>query len=217
MGRRVLVVVTAAAMSVALGAACSGGGKGGAATSTAVTFAPAGQGGPTSTPSQTVTVPASDASSTPPSTAPPAKLPASVDPGTGVLVVGAESVSVGITLCNLTPETDPATGVTTNVLVTGDDGEGGTLTISQRQTAGGAGATTITETVSYARGGSTVEASRIKINGAYHDLRDPSVSGALLEVNGNEVRASGTFGSPGSVAGDPSLASGAVLARCSSP
>ncbi|MEY2570029.1 MAG: hypothetical protein QOE63_379, partial [Acidimicrobiaceae bacterium] len=156
--RRVLVLVATSAMWVALGAACSGGGGSGAATSTAVTFAPAGQGGPTSTPSQTVTVPASDSASTPPSTAPPATLPASVDPGTAVLVVGTSSVSVGITLCNLTPETDPATGVTTNVLVTGDDGKGGTLTISNRKTAAApGGASTVSDTVTYSRGGSTVE------------------------------------------------------------
>ena len=211
MGRRCSLVLGALALAVAA-TACSGGGSSGATSSTAVTFAPAGQSGPTSTPSQTATSP----SSAPPSTAPPATLPSSVEPGTGVLVVGASSVTVGITLCTFTPETDASTGITTNVLVTGDDGKGGTLSISQRQTAGGGGTTT-TETVTYSRGGSTVESSRIAINGTYHDLRDGSAHGPLLVVEGDVVRASGTFGSPGSAAGDPSLATGAVLARCPPP
>jgi hypothetical protein len=214
MSRRRVHTTAAVALLVAL-VACSGGSSGGASDGTAVTFAPAGQGGSTTTPSQTV--PGSSASSSPLTTAPPATLPSSVAPGTGVLVIGPLSVTVGITLCNLTPETDAATGVTTNLLVTGDDGQGGTLTISQRQTTTAGAATTITERVSYTRGDNTLESTRIELNGSYHDLRDPTATGALLVVDGDRVQASGTFGSPGTTAGDASLATGAVLARCPAP
>ena len=193
-----------------MAAACGGGGSS-KTSDTAVTFAP---------PGQTTSIPAgssssgSSASSATTTPSPPATLPATVDPGHGALAVGTLLVRVGITVCDLTPVTDPSNGVRTNVLVSGDDGKGGALSISQRQTSGANGTQTTTETITYTSGGNTLESSRIQIGGAYHDLRDPTATGPLFTVDGDTVRGAGVFGPPGSAAGDPALASGSVIARC---
>jgi hypothetical protein len=187
--------------------ACSGG-AGGKTSDTAVTFAPPGQSSASATPSS----PGSPSTTT--TTLPPATLPPSVDPGHGALAVGPTLVRVGITVCNLTPTTDAATGVRTDVLVSGDDGKGGSLSISQRETSGANATQTVTETITYTSGGNTLESSRIQIGGAYHDLRDPAATGPLFTVNGDTVRGTGLFGGPGSGPGDPTLVSGSLLARC---
>lgn len=194
--RTPLLVLVALAL-----AACSSEGGGSSSDGTVVTLAPAG----------------STASSTgsPVSTIPPPSLPAEVDPGTGAFVVGDGLTRFGVTECTLTPTADPDTGVVTNVLLTGDDGKGAVISISQRQTSS-AGGTTVTETVQLTRGGTTLEAVRFAVGGNYRDLRDATASGALVVVNATdrEVRASGTFGPPGSVAGTAGLVPGSVLARC---
>jgi len=133
-----------------------------------------------------------------------------------VLAVGTMLVRVGITVCNLAPTTDPASGIRTDVLVTGDDGKGGALSISQRETTGANATTTVTETITYTVGSNTLESSRIALGGTYHDLRDASAAGPLFTVEGDTVRGSGTFGDPGSAAGDPALVTGSVVARCPS-
>jgi hypothetical protein len=181
-------------------AACSSGGS--SSGSTAVTLAPAGSAAPSSSASPVVT-------------AAPPSLPSAVDPGTGSLVVGDVLTRFGITECTFVPTADPDTGVVTTILLAGDDGSGGAVSISQRQTSSGGG-TTVTETVQVTRGGITLEAVRFAVGGTYRDLRDPTATGALLIVSTSEreVRASGTLGPPGSVAGAAGLVQGSVIAKC---
>jgi hypothetical protein len=105
--------------------------------------------------------------------------------------------------------------VVTNILATGDDSRGGVISISQRQTSS-AGGTTVTETVQLTQGGTTLEAVRFAVAGTYRDLRDPTATGALLIVDATDrvVRAAGTFGPPGSVAGTAGLLGGSAIVRC---
>ena len=181
-------------------ASCSS--EGSSSGSTAVTLAPAGSAAPSS-------------SGSPVSTAPRPSLPSRVDPGTGAVVVGAVVTRFGITECTFGATADPDTGVVTNILLTGDDGSGGAISISQRQTSSG-GSTTVTETMQVTRGGVVLESVRFAVGGTYRDLRDPTANGALLIVNADdrEVRASGTLGPPGSVAGSAGLVPGDLIARC---
>ena len=181
-------------------ASCSSDGS--SSASTAVTLAPAGSAAPSS-------------SASPVSTAPRPSLPSQVDPGTGSIVVGNVLTRFGVTECTFAPSADPDTGVVTNVLLTGDDGTGGAVSVSQRQTSSG-GSTTVTETMQVTRGGIVLEAVRFAVGGTYRDLRDPAANGALLIVNSGdrEVRASGTLGPPGSVAGAAGLVPGDLIARC---
>jgi hypothetical protein len=181
-------------------AACGSGGS--SSASTAVTLAPAGSAAPSSSGGPVVT-------------APPPSLPSDVDPGTGSIVVGDVLIRFGITECTFVPSADPDTGVVTTILLAGDDGNGGAISISQRQTSSG-GSTTVTETMQVTRAGSTLEAVRFAVGGTYRDLRDPTANGALLivDTSNREVRASGTLGPPGSVAGAAGLVPGSVIARC---
>ena len=130
-------------------------------------------------------------------------------------MVGNVLTRFGVTDCSFAPSADPDTGVVTNVLLTGDDGAGGAVSISQRQTSSGS-STTVTETMQVTRGGNVLEAVRFAVGGTYRDLRDPAANGALLIVNTSdrEVRASGTLGPPGSVAGAAGLVPGDLIARC---
>jgi hypothetical protein len=188
-------------LAAALLVACSSDG-GGQGSSTAVTLAPAGQSA------------ASAGSAGSPSSA--ATLPSSVEPGVGALQIGASLVRFAVTGCSFTPETDASNGVTTNVLVTGDDGKGGAVSISQKQAAGGGGpaSTTVTEVVTYSQGGGVMEAMRFQIGGVWRDVRDPVEGAPLLAIKDGEVLASALFGQPGAVAGDPALVRGSLVARC---
>lgn len=201
MGRRRTPLSPLLALVLLLGCAgCSSDGS--PSRDTAVTLAPVGS-------------VASSSPGAPVSTAPRPSLPAQVDPGTGAIVVGDSLTRFGVTECSFAPTADPETGVVTNILVTGDDGQGGAISISQRQTSSG-GSPTVTESVQVTRGGTMLEAVRFAVAGTYRDLRDPTANGALLVVNTSdrEVRASGTLGPPGSVAGAAGLVSGSLLARC---
>lgn len=129
------------------------------------------------------------------------------------LLIGEKLERFGVTGCSFSPQTDPSNGVTTNFEVTGDDGTGGNISISQKQADVGAGLT-ITETITYFKAGRVSEAMRFQVGGVWRDLRDPNANTPLLSLQGSELRGAGLFGPPGAAAGDPALRDGSLIARC---
>lgn len=188
----------AALASVLLVGACGGGSAGTAPSSTAVRLPPAGQ----------TTSPGSSAAS-----ASAATLPASVDAGVGALLIGGVLERFGVTGCSLSPRTDASTGVTTNLEVTGDDGSGGNISITQKQANVGGGLT-ITETITFFKANRVAEAMRFEVGGVWRSLSEPNASGPLLSLKDGELRGAGLFGPPGVAAGDPALKDGSLIARC---
>lgn len=128
--------------------------------------------------------------------------------------MGAALAPLTITSCTLDAGSPAdSSGVTTPIAVTADDGQGGTLSVTQQQTAGATGVT-ITETATYTRGDQATLAVRFAIAGTWHDARDPSAAGPLLQVTNRTVRGAGLFGPAGAVAGNPDLVAGELVLSC---
>lgn len=156
-------------------------------------------------------------STSPPTTADPdtpATMPAEVEAGRAYLVLDGELGVLSVTACALDPVPDPATGVTTVLSASAEDGTGRTVEVRRSRVELGVPTTTDTVTVTDAEG--TVEASRADLGGRQIDLRLDNPVGALLELDEETgtIAAIGVFGPAGSLLGEPGLLDGELLLRC---
>ena len=145
----------------------------------------------------------------------PATLPAEVDAGRGVLVLGGEANVLTVTACAFDPVLDPATGVTTEVTVAAQDGVGRTVDVVRSSFT--ADVPTVTDTITIAdETGAALESSRADAAGRQIDLRVPNAVGSLLEIDAaaGTVRAAGVFGPVGGTGDDPENVEGELLLRC---
>lgn len=141
-------------------------------------------------------------------------MPADVEVGRAYLLLDGELGVLTVSSCAVDPVTDPATGVTTELSASAEDGTGRTVEV--RRSFFDADVPTITETVTVTDPEGTVEASRVELGGRQIDLRLDNPVGALLDHDeaAGTIVAAGVFGPAGSVVGDPGLLDGELLLRC---
>ena len=147
--------------------------------------------------------------------APPATLPADVEPGRGILILDGQASVLTVTDCTFEATPDEATGVTTELTVAAHDAAGRTVDIIRSSFDADILTTTDTITVT-GEGGAALESSRAERDGLQIDLRVPAPVGPLLDVDpsAGTVRASGVFGPLGGRAEDPANVDGELLLRC---
>jgi hypothetical protein len=144
----------------------------------------------------------------------PATLPEEVDPGRGFLLLDGEASVLTVASCELTPSTDPATGVTTELHAVATDAEARTVDVSRSSFT--ADVPTVTDTIAVADDTRVVaEASRADRDGLLIDLREPNPVGRLLDLDvaTGTFRAAGVFGPAGGGPGDDNV-DGELLLRC---
>jgi len=139
-----------------------------------------------------------------PAPGPPATLPDDVAPGEGALALGDDLFTLAVA-CELESTTDPATGVTTELVVDGGDATGTVVTVTRQSTLGDV--PTVTDTVAVQAEDIEVDSQRVDAGGQLIDLRLPNPIGRLIEAEptdaGTLIRAAGVFGPAQSLAGDP--------------
>ena len=145
-----------------------------------------------------------------PVTLPPAD---EVDPGIGYLVLDGEPTLLFVRTCELEPVLDPATGVTTELLVDLDDQIARAVSLT-RSSFDADLPTTNDEILVADDDVITLDSTRADRSGTMLDLRAPGALEPLFEIDGTLVRVTGVFGPPGSQDGDPGLVEGSLLLRC---
>jgi hypothetical protein len=140
-------------------------------------------------------------------------LPASVAPGSGILMLAAEQHSFSVT-CDTNLTTTTAVNVVVDFRLVGHGDDGSTLSVLRQETQGAT--VTTTDTVTYINGATALEAQRVGFAGSYVDLREADVSGPLLDIKDGTVTAEGVFGPPGSTADSSLLQPGQLIATCPS-
>lgn len=143
----------------------------------------------------------------------PVTLPEDADPGIGYLVLDGEPTLLFVRTCEMEPVLDPATGVTTELVVDLDDQISRAVSLT-RSSIGGDLPTTTDEVLVADDDVITLDASRADRSGTLLDLRAPGALEPLFEIEGTLVRATGVFGPPSSRAGDAGLVEGSILLRC---
>jgi hypothetical protein len=143
----------------------------------------------------------------------PVTIPDDADAGIGYLVLDGEPTLLFVRSCDLEPQLDEATGVTTELAVDLDDQIARAVSIT-RSSFGGDLATTTDEILVADDDVITLDSTRIDRSGTLLDLRAPGALEPLLQVDGTLVQARGVFGPPGSQDGDPGLQEGALILRC---
>lgn len=131
------------------------------------------------------------------------------------MVLGGSAAVLDVTACQLEPSTDPATGVTTGLVVVAEDGTG--LTVDVFRSSFDADVLSVTDTIRVVdEEGTVLESSRVDRDGLQIDLRLDNPVGALLEVDveNGVIRAEGVFGPEGGTAGDAANVDGELLLRC---
>ena len=145
-----------------------------------------------------------------PVTLPPAD---EVDPGIGYLVLDGEPTLLFVRTCELEPVLDPATGVTTELLVDLDDQIARAVSLT-RSSFDADLPTTNDEILVADDDVITLDSTRADRSGTMLDLRAPGSLQPLFEVDGAVVSASGVFGPPASQDGDAGLLEGSLILRC---
>jgi hypothetical protein len=140
-------------------------------------------------------------------------LPASVAPGSGILMLAGEQHTFSVT-CDRNLTTTTAVNVTVDFRLVGHGDDGSTLSVLRQETQGAT--VTTTDTVTYINGATALEAQRVGFAGSYVDLRQADVTGPLLDIQDGTVTAEGVFGPPGSTADSSLLQPGQLIATCPS-
>jgi hypothetical protein len=142
--------------------------------------------------------------------------------GRGVVAIGPDRLEFEVRTCTVEPAADDRPSSHRVFLMEGD----GTVDDEQfavqavRYEASGAeeASLTVTETVRITIGTGEaiegVEAERSGVGDRWLDVRDAGADRPLLVNDGDVVRAEGTFGPDGSSAGEASVLSGRLVARC---
>jgi hypothetical protein len=140
-----------------------------------------------------------------------ATVPAVVDRGEAVLVLDGVAHEFDVAGCE--PPSNPAPGVTVDFSLAATGEDGSTLDVTRQKTEGAA--VTTTETVTYIFVETILEAQRVSFADTVVDLREQDVTDALLAIDGGGVvRATGTFGPPGSTSTSTRLVHGDLVAAC---
>ena len=147
----------------------------------------------------------------------PASLPDDVDAGTGMLLLDGERTLLTVRECALTPVTDPATGVVTELAVDADDGISLAVSITRSSTPGDV--PTVTDVITLADqtdpdAPEVTEAERAETGGRYIDLLTEGAISPLLTVDGELITADGTFGPLGARPGAEGVVEGSLIVRC---
>jgi hypothetical protein len=150
----------------------------------------------------------------PPATG-PATLPDDVEPGQAALLLDGQLSVFTVTNCTTEPETDSATGVTTELTAAASDGVRLLDVVRSSFTADVA---TVTDTITLTDADGTVfESSRADVGGTQIDLRLENPLGPLLAVDPDDpghIEADGVFGPQGGGPADPANIDGSLLLRC---
>lgn len=135
-------------------------------------------------------------------------------PGTAVFELGAETFELEVVSCSFAAVVDPATNVSTDLLVTAA-GDG--IVVEVRQETFTAAAVTVTESVKVDSdtGEQLVDSRRVDAGGRILDLRVPDAAGRLFErPDGTSLIADGRFGTVGARGPEPEDLDGRLVVRC---